>query len=110
MKVVSEDLIREIENKLDLIAKTGRVIYGANYVKWAVKNRRVKLVILASNTPSKIEEEIRKLCESKGVSIFKSRLNNIELGSKCLRPHIVTSLAILDFGVLSEKLEGSKIA
>lgn len=104
------ELIKEVEEKLPIIAKTGKIVYGANDVKWTVSNKRTKLVILASNCPRWLEEEIKSACEKKRVSIVRSSLNNLELGKRCLRPHIVAAVAILDFGVLSEALEGKRIA
>jgi len=101
---------KELENKLELVAKTGKIIYGFNNVKWALKSRKVKLTMLASNIPREMEQELRNLCEMRRIPIFKSKFTNIELGGKCLRPHVITALAILDFGVLSQKMKGGKVA
>ncbi|RLG61214.1 50S ribosomal protein L30e [Candidatus Geothermarchaeota archaeon] len=107
---IRNELINEVERQLRLVAKTGKIVYGVNNVKWALKNRRVKLVIMASNIPNEMENDLRKLCKKRNIPIFKSSLTNIELGSKCLRPHIVTAVAVLDFGLLSQKEEIMKSA
>lgn len=105
-----EFLFKEVNKRLSLVAKTGKIIFGTNNVKWALRNRRVKMVIIASNAPREIEEELRKICELRRVPIFKSDKSSREIGGECLRPHIITSLAIMDFGVLSSMIKGGKSA
>lgn len=94
------ETVRALEASLPVISKTGVIVYGRNNVLWSLRNepQKIKVLILARNTPPGLDEEIKSIAEEKGIPIFKSRRSNLELGSLCGRPHSISVLAIYDFG------------
>ncbi|MFQ5710562.1 MAG: ribosomal L7Ae/L30e/S12e/Gadd45 family protein [Candidatus Geothermarchaeales archaeon] len=91
-------LLRDIESSLRVIAKTGRIVFGARNVEWALRGRRVKVILTARNAPPPIEARVEAIAKAKKVPTFKSSRSSIELGEACGRPHFISTLAILDFG------------
>jgi large subunit ribosomal protein L30e len=96
-------LVRDIESDLKVIINTGRVVFGAKTVERALKGRRVKVVLLAKNAPQGAASKISSMTASKDIPTFKSTKSNRELGSLCGRPHIISALAVLDFGASAMK-------
>ncbi|NIQ32884.1 MAG: hypothetical protein GTN80_04480 [Nitrososphaeria archaeon] len=93
-----EALLQGIESSLGVITKTGKIVFGARNVEWALRGRRVKVVLTAKNAPPAIRARICSLTSKKGIPTFKSHKSNMELGEECGRPHMISTLAILDFG------------
>lgn len=96
-------LVKDVESDLKVIIHTGRIVFGAHTVEKALKGRKVKAVILARNAPQEIVSKISSMAASKGIPTFKSSKLNRELGTLCGRPHIISALAILDFGASTVK-------
>ena len=96
-------LVKGLEADLKVIRHTGRMIFGAHAVEKALKGRRVKAVILAKNAPEWMVSRISSMAASKKIPTFKSTKLNRELGALCGRPHIISALAILDFGASTMK-------
>ncbi|MEM0057084.1 MAG: ribosomal L7Ae/L30e/S12e/Gadd45 family protein [Candidatus Geothermarchaeota archaeon] len=109
----AEKLIKRLENDLPLIATTGRIIIGTNYVIWALKNEpeKVKAVIVAKNIPNQYFEKVAKVALSAKVPLIKVNKNSKELGELCKRPHSILTLGIYDFGLsnLESAIKGSEI-
>ncbi len=94
------ETVRKLESALPVVAKTGKMLFGRNNVIWALKNEpeKIKVIILARNTPPGLDETIEQLVKGKNIPVFKSRRTNLELGGLCGRPHSISVLAIYDFG------------
>ncbi len=95
----AEAVLKDVEANLKIVAKTGKVVYGSHNVERILRSRKVKAVLFARNTTQNIEDKIKPLAVKKKVPTLKSNRYSNELGELCGRPHIVSTLAILDFGV-----------
>ncbi|CAD7769700.1 50S ribosomal protein L30e [Candidatus Methanoperedenaceae archaeon GB50] len=75
---------------LRTVIKEGKVVIGAKETIQSVKDGKAKLVIVSSNCPSSVREEI-------GVDNFiEYGADNIELGTACGKPFAISALAILE--------------
>ncbi|MCK4445296.1 MAG: 50S ribosomal protein L30e [Thermoplasmata archaeon] len=82
----------DIERDLKIAIDTGKVVFGTKEAEKAVKNRTAKLVVLASNSPSKYlkKQPFTKMLEFPGT--------NFALGALCGKPFSISAVAIIDPG------------
>jgi large subunit ribosomal protein L30e len=77
---------------------SGKVEFGANTgVKRALMGK-AKLVLLASNCPEEVRDDVLRFCKLSGVpsAIFEG--TSMELGTVAGRPHSVSVLTVYDVG------------
>ncbi len=77
---------------LKVAVDTGKVVLGARGVRRAAKDKKARLIVLASNCPD------ADLKASKGVKVHTFPGTNAELGAACGKPFAVSAVAILDPG------------
>lgn len=77
---------------LKVAVDTGKVVLGARRSKRVAKERKARLVVVASNCP---DAELRGLA---GVKVHVFHGTNAELGAACGVPFSVSALAVLDPG------------
>ena len=77
---------------------TGKVILGERETLRAVKNGDVKLVILASNCPSALKEELMFCTKISSVHVYEYPGSSRELGSACGKPFTVLMLGVVEAG------------
>lgn len=100
--MVSQKVVKKLENNLPIIARSGRIVLGRNYALWSLKNEadKVKTVVVSRNPPPDLLYELDQVIKRNKLSVpvvFSSK-SNIELGELCGRPHSVSILAVYDFG------------
>ena len=102
---------KEKENPLAravrLAVETGKVEFGA---KTGVKDSllgKAKLLVIASNAPRELQEDISQYAKLSAISVVKFDGTSMELGSICGKPYPVSVLSIYDAGS-SDILEISK--
>lgn len=103
------EVVKRVESNIPIIARSGKIMYGATYVLWALENipDKVKAIIVSRNHPPNLLHRLNELINKKGlkIPIIFSRKTNMELADLCGRPHSVSALSVLDFGnaALSEE-------
>ncbi|HDH40974.1 MAG TPA: 50S ribosomal protein L30e [Candidatus Altiarchaeales archaeon] len=90
--------VKDLRDDISSVVKTGKVVIGSNRVIKTLLIGNPKLIILSSNCPDSIREDI----------IYYSRLSKIpysiikddstELGSICGKPFPVSAIGIVDEG------------
>jgi len=90
--------VKDLRDDISSVMKTGKVVIGSNRVIKTLLIGNPKLIILSSNCPDSIREDI----------IYYSRLSKIpysiikddstELGSICGKPFPVSAIGIVDEG------------
>ncbi len=98
----------EIEKQLGVIRKTGKLKYGYNNTIRALQRGEAKVVIVASQTPSDLKMTIKYMCALTQTPIVEFPGTSAELGVACRRPHLVSSVVVLDVGA-SNILELAKV-
>ncbi len=79
-------------------AKTGKVSFGSNSAMQNAKTGKAKLIILATNCPKEIREDIEYYCELSKVPLITYKGSSIDLAAACGKPFIVSALSIREPG------------
>jgi large subunit ribosomal protein L30e len=85
----------DINKALRSAVSTGKVYFGINEAKKAVKAGQAKLIIFSSNCPKDYIEDISGI---KKVSTYTFKGSNIDLGSTCGKPFPIAILTIIKPG------------
>ncbi len=81
-------MIEDLDKKLKKIIKENKVVVGSR--ETLKKKDEANLIILASNCPPEVREEL------KGAEIIEYPGIGIELGAACGKPFGISALAILE--------------
>jgi ribosomal protein L30E len=84
-------------NTIDAIKKALKnktLIIGYKSTIRMVKKKKVSLVVVASNTPEKVRDEIKNLTNINKIEYVESKKDNLELGATCRKPFGVMVLSI----------------
>ncbi len=90
--------VTDIEKELVNALKTGTVILGSRKTLKYVKTGKAKAVIVASNAPPELRNDILYYARLGGIPVYIYPGTSVELGAVCGKPFTVASLAILDPG------------
>jgi len=82
----------DILSALKSVVSTGKVMYGADQARKALKGGKAKMLVVAANCPD------QEIMAEKGVRILKFEGSGIDLGAACGKPFNVSVLTILDPG------------
>jgi len=82
----------DIQSALKSAVTTGKVLFGADQARKALKSGKAKMIVVASNCP---DEGIA--AEAK-VRVLKFEGTNLDLGAACGKPFSVSVLTILEPG------------
>jgi large subunit ribosomal protein L30e len=94
----------DIDKAITTVVKTGKVSFGANSAVKNVKTGKVKLIILASNCPRNIREDVEYYCSLSKVPLIVYKGSSIDLAAVCGKPFLVSAVSIREPGD-SEVLE-----
>jgi large subunit ribosomal protein L30e len=93
---------KEKENPLAravrMAVETGKVEFGA---KTGVKDSllaKAKLIVVAGNAPSELQEDISHFAKLSGIAVVTFEGTSMELGSICGKPYPVSVLSVYDAG------------
>lgn len=91
---------------LKLIARTGKIVLGSKRTLKLLKLGKIKYIIMASNAPSDIAQEIEYYSKLSEVKVIRFPGTNSELGSVLGKPFKVAVMGIEETGqVPSEVLD-----
>ena len=85
----------DINKALRSVVSTGKVYFGINEAKKAVKAGQAKLIIISSNCPANYIEELTNI---KKVSTYTFKGTNMDLGSTCGKPFPIAVLTVVKPG------------
>ena len=88
----------DVNKAITTTAKTGKIQLGASSALKSAKAKKAKLILLDSNCPKRIREDIEYYCKLSEVpvSIFKG--DSSDLGALCGKPFEVSALTIKEPG------------
>jgi len=89
------DIEMDINKALRTAISTGKVYFGMDETKKAIKKGEAKLVIISSNCP---KGNIDDLTINKKTSTYNFKGTNIDLGSACGKPFPISILTIVKPG------------
>jgi len=88
------DIVRELRTAMT----TGKVVIGSKKTLSLCRFGKAKLVIIASNCPRDIRDEIEYICKLSEIPIYVYPGSSWDLGAVCGKPFMVASLAVVDPG------------
>lgn len=83
-----------IDKALIKVIRTGKVVIGSKKSFDVATSGEAKMVVLASNCPPAIREQI----ESTDVTVLNYSGTNMDLGPVCGKPFVISALAIIEPG------------
>ncbi|MEM2652982.1 MAG: ribosomal L7Ae/L30e/S12e/Gadd45 family protein [Nitrososphaerota archaeon] len=102
--------LKDLKRHLEVISRTGKIIFGFRQSKLAVLNRKAKLVILSRDCPPSLEREIKIVCKMSATPYLKSNASSRELSYMAGKPFTSAVISIVDFGSsnLLEQITGTQ--
>ena len=88
----------DVNKAIATTVKTGKILFGTNNAIENVKTRKAKLIIVASNCPQKIREDIEYYCKLSNIPVTIYNGTSIDLGAVCGKPFMVSVLTIREPG------------
>jgi large subunit ribosomal protein L30e len=88
----------DVDKAITTTAKTGKIHFGSNSALKSVKMKKAKLVIIASNCPQKIREDIEYYCGLSKIPVSIYKGTSLDLGAVCGKPFEVSVLTIREPG------------
>ncbi len=88
----------DIEKAISMAISTGKVKLGYNAAVKNVLSGKVKITIISNNLPINSKKILLRNCKISQIPIIQYEKTGFDLGAACGRPHIVSTIAILDPG------------
>ena len=88
----------DVDKAIGTTVKTGKVLFGANKAVESAKLGRAKLILLASNCPRNIMEDIKSYSRFSNIPLVIYKGNSIDLGAACGKPFMVSALTVREPG------------
>ncbi|MGB9740829.1 MAG: 50S ribosomal protein L30e [Candidatus Bathyarchaeia archaeon] len=88
----------DIDKAIATAVKTGKVTFGANAAIYNAKTGRTRMIILASNCPKNIREDIEYYCKLSKVPLIIYKGSSLDLAAVCGKPYVVSALSIREPG------------
>ncbi len=88
----------DITKAIGTAVKTGKVSFGANSAIQNVKNGKAKLIVVASNCPKQIREQIKYYGEISKIPIITYKGDGIDMAAACNKLFIISALSIREPG------------
>ncbi|MGB9676057.1 MAG: 50S ribosomal protein L30e [Candidatus Bathyarchaeales archaeon] len=88
----------DIDKAIATAVKTGKVFFGANTAIHNAKTGRAKMIILASNCPKNIREDIEYYCKLSNVPLIIYKGSSTDLAAVCGKPYVISALSIREPG------------
>jgi large subunit ribosomal protein L30e len=88
----------DVERAIRVAVDTGKVYLGKEETLSAVRNREVKLVVVASNCPEDAKSDLLRYAELAGIPVYEYPGTSLELGAVCGKPYVVSMLGVVEAG------------
>jgi large subunit ribosomal protein L30e len=87
-----------IDKAIASAVKTGKVSFGANSALQNAKSGKAKMIILASNCPKDIKEQIEYYGKISKVPVMTYKGGSMDLAEVSSKPFIISALSIRESG------------
>jgi len=88
----------DIDKAIATAVKTGKVSFGANAAMLNAKTGKAKMIILASNCPQDIKDDVEYYCKLSKVPVMTYKGASMDLAEVCNKPFIISALSIRETG------------
>jgi len=97
----------DIDKAIASAVKTGKVSFGTTAALQSAKIGKAKMIVLASNCPKDIKEDIEHYSKLSGIQVITYKGASMDLAEVCKKPFIISALTIRETGD-SEILKGAE--
>jgi len=88
----------DVDKAIATAVKTGKVSFGANSAVKNAKMGRGKLILVASNCPRNVTEDIMRYAKLSEVQVVIYKGTSIDLGVVCGKPFMISALTVREPG------------
>jgi large subunit ribosomal protein L30e len=88
----------QVTSAIRLVIETGKVELGVRRSIAAAADGKLKLIVVADNTPEIVKTQVRASAKTASIPILLFEGNSMELGSVCGKPFPVSVLSMFDVG------------
>jgi len=88
----------DVNKAIAVTVKTGKVLFGGNNTIKAARVGKAKLIIMATNCPQSIRDDIEYYCKLSNIPTIVYNGTSIDLGVACGKPFMISALTIRDPG------------
>ncbi|MGA3191905.1 MAG: 50S ribosomal protein L30e [Candidatus Bathyarchaeia archaeon] len=88
----------DVNKAISAAVKTGKVSIGASSAVQSAQTGRAKLIILASNAPKKVREDVEYYSNLSKVPLVLYKGSSMDLAAACGKPFTVSALSIREPG------------
>jgi large subunit ribosomal protein L30e len=88
----------DINKALNMTIRTGKVLLGAKLALDAARSGKTKLIILSSNCPKMIRQDMEYYTRLSAIPLYTFKGSGMDLGATCGKPFSVAALAIKEIG------------
>jgi large subunit ribosomal protein L30e len=88
----------DLTKAISTAVKTGKVSFGANTAIQTAKNGKAKMIIIASNCPKPVKEQIEYYGEISKVPIITFKGTTIDMAAVCNKLFVISALTIREAG------------
>jgi len=88
----------DVNKAIATVVKTGKVLFGINNAARSAKLGRAKLILLASNCPQDMIDDITYYANFSDLPVVIYKGSSIDLGIVCGKPFMVSALTIREPG------------
>jgi large subunit ribosomal protein L30e len=88
----------DLDRGIRVAVDTGNVTLGSSKSIQGLKLGRGKLVIIASNCPEEVEEDVMYYSQLSEIPVYTYNGSSVELGSVCGKPFTVATMIVKDPG------------
>jgi len=87
-----------IDKAIAAAVKTGKVSFGTNAALQSAKTGKAKMIIIASNCPKDIKDDIEHYSKLSGIPLISYKGASMDLAEVCKKPFIISALTIRETG------------
>lgn len=88
----------DVNKAIGTAVRTGKVLLGANKAIESVRLGRAKLIVVASNCPRNVMEDISYYGKLSNIPVVIYKGTSIDLGAVCGKPFMVSALTVREPG------------
>jgi large subunit ribosomal protein L30e len=88
----------DVNKAIATTAKTGKIQIGARSALKSIKVKKARLIIVASNCPQSIREDIEYYCRLSEIPVSIYNGSSLDLGAVCGKPFKVSALTVREPG------------
>ncbi len=88
----------DVDKAIASAVKTGKISFGTTAAVQSAKTGKAKMIIIASNCPKDIKEDIEHYSKLSRVPVISYKGASMDLAEVCKKPFIISALTIRETG------------